>query len=244
MTDLTDVLHRATDDLVPEAPDLLLARAMRRGAGLRRRHRAARVAALGVAAAACVALGLVVTRPFDHQGRMAQVTDRDSTPTSTPTVAPHPGRVPRVTVPRSAFGPTFAAVLPGTVTDEHDTPAGRVHDKGGYASTFQWNGYLVSLMIAPYDGDPHTRCQSAVHGSLGTQTCVRARRGWAVHDANMADTDLNRWVSVYRDNGFRMWVLIYNSGSEKGSAAGGPPPLDVPDLEKVATSDLWFDEVS
>jgi hypothetical protein len=35
-------------------------------------------------------------------------------------------------------------------------------------------------------------------------------------------------------------VLIYSSGSEKGSATSGPPPLDVPDLERVATSDLWF----
>jgi hypothetical protein len=56
----------------------------------------------------------------------------------------------------------------------------------------------------------------------------------------MGDQSYNRWVSVYRDNGFQMWVLIYNSGSEKGSGSGGPPPIDVPDLERVATSPLWF----
>ena len=56
----------------------------------------------------------------------------------------------------------------------------------------------------------------------------------------MDDQAHNRWVSVYLDNGFRMWVLIYNSGSEKGTSAGGLPPLGVPDLEKVATSPLWF----
>jgi hypothetical protein len=143
-------------------------------------------------------------------------------------------------VPRDAFGATFARVLPGTISHEHDTPAGQVHDQGGYTSTFDWNGFRVSLMIAPYPGDSHAGCRSAVQGSLGSQSCVRAPGGWAVHDSMMRDTNLNRWVSVYRDNGFRMWLLIYNSGSEKGSDAAGPPPLGVPDLEKVATSDLWF----
>jgi hypothetical protein len=57
----------------------------------------------------------------------------------------------------------------------------------------------------------------------------------------MDDQNYNRWVSVYLDNGFRVWVLIYNSGEQKGSSSAGPPPLDVPDLEKVATSDLWFE---
>jgi hypothetical protein len=60
-----------------------------------------------------------------------------------------------------------------------------------------------------------------------------------VHDPTMIDADYNRWVSVFRDNGFRVWVMISN-GPAKGSASGGPPPLDVAALEQVATSDLWF----
>ena len=72
------------------------------------------------------------------------------------------------------------------------------------------------------------------------QSCVRVDGGWSKRDVMMDDQAYNRWVSVYLDNGFRMWVLIYNSGSEKGTSAGGPPPLGVPDLEKVATSPLWF----
>ncbi|HET7432277.1 MAG TPA: hypothetical protein VFJ89_12290 [Nocardioides sp.] len=242
MTDLTDVLRRATDDLTPEAPDLLLARAVRRGARLRRRRRLVTAGGIGgAAAAACVAVAVLTASPFGHPASSGPADPGPTTAAPTrPTSPPSLPAAPHVTVPRSAFGSTFATVLPGTVTDEHDTPAGRVPDEDGYASTFDWNGYRVSLMIAPYHGDSHARCLSAVHGSLGTQSCVRVPGGWAVHDAMMTDTDLNRWVSVYRDNGFRMWVLIYNSGSEKGSAAAGPPPLDVPDLEQVATSDLWF----
>jgi hypothetical protein len=57
----------------------------------------------------------------------------------------------------------------------------------------------------------------------------------------MDEQSYNRWSVVLRDNGFRVWVMIYNSGGEKGSSSAGAPPLDVPDLESVATSPLWFE---
>ena len=144
-----------------------------------------------------------------------------------------------MTVDRRDFGATFAAVLPGTITREHDVPGGRVHEKGGYESDFFWNGFPVALRLVPYDGPARTRCEAAVGDPGGGQSCVRVSGGWAVHDQMMTATDLNRWVSVYLDNGFRVWVMITN-GPGKGTAGGGPPPLDVPDLERVATSDLWF----
>ena len=165
----------------------------------------------------------------------ASVTDQ---PTTQATVQADPPK-PAVSVSRDEVGATFARIIPGTISDEHDTPAGRVHSRGAYESTFDWNGYLVSLMITPFHGDAADKCRAGV-GKRSGQSCVRVDGGWSKHDVMMDDQTFNRWASVYRDNGFQMWVLIYNSGSEKGSTTGGPPPLDVPDLEKVATSPLWF----
>ena len=161
-------------------------------------------------------------------------------PTTQATVRVDPP-TPEVGVAREQVGATFARIIPGSITDEHDTPAGRVHSRGGYESTFDWNGYQVSLMITPFKGDAHRQCVLPTwsRGSHA-QSCVRVSHGWSLHDVTMDDQAYNRWASVYLDNGFQMWVLIYNSGSEKGTSAGGPPPLDVPDLEKVATSPLWF----
>ena len=236
MTDLTDVLQRATRDLAPATPDALVAGALRRGRSLRRRRRAgAATAAAGVAGlAVAVAIGGSALRSGPGIAP-APLTTGD--PTS---AVPSPPPAPSIGVPRDQVGDTFARIVPGTITAEHDVAAGNVHSRGAYESTFDWNGYLVSVQISPYDGVARDRCR-AVTGSRGSgQSCVRVDGGWSVHDDLMDAQALNRWASVFRDNGFRMWVLIYNSGSEKGSASVGPPPLDVPALEKVATSDLWF----
>jgi hypothetical protein len=234
MTDLTDVLHRATDDLAPEAPDQLLARAVRRGAELRRRRRSATVTSTVAGLAAACAVGALTLARTDGAS-----TSPIAGPGPTTTTHPAP-RDPRVTVDRADFGATFARIIPGAVTDEHDVPGGLVHEKGGYESTFLWNGYRVAVAMWPYRGDARAVCRQSTRRSLGTQTCVRVPGGWAVHDSTMNGQSYNRWSSVLRDNGFRMWVMISNSGGDKGTASAGPPPLDVPDLERVATSDRWF----
>lgn len=235
MTDLTDVLHRATEGLSPEAPDLLLEGAVRRGAGLRRRRRAVTAAS---AVSGLAAVGVLMVALLGRPAPTTRTTPVEPGPTaSSATTAPEA----RVTVARHDFGATFRRIIPGTITDEHDTPAGRVHEKDGYASDFLWNGYRVYLMIAPrFHHDPGAECRQATRGSFGTETCVRVRGGWASRDSTMYEQDYARYASVHLDNGFRMWVMINNSSGEKGSATGGPPPLDVPDLERVATSDLWF----
>lgn len=234
MTDLADVLRRATDDLAPEAPDLLLVRAVRRGADLRRRRRVVAVTSIVAGVAAACVVG-AVTLVGSDRAAAPQVTDPGpSTATRTASPAPH------VTVDRHDFGATFARIIPGSVTDEGDVPAGHVHEKGGYESTFRWNRYRVAVAMWPYSGDGRAVCRQDTRGSLGTQTCVRVRGGWAVRDSTMDDQSYNRWSVVLRDNGFRVWVMIYSSGDEKGSSSAGPPPLDVPDLERVATSPLWF----
>jgi hypothetical protein len=233
MTDLTDVLHRATDGLAPEEPDRLLDRAVRRGAGLRRRrHAVAATSAVSGLLAAGVLAAVVLGRP-------APATDRPTVTETGPTASSPTATAPGMLVDRADFGATFAAVLPGRVTEEHDVTADHVHEKGGYESSFDWNGFPVSVAMWPYDGSARAGCLGAVGDRGSEQFCVRVRGGWAVHDRTMSDADFNRWVSVFRDNGFRVWVMIAN-GPGKGSATGGPPPLDVPDLEQVATSDRWF----
>jgi len=236
MTDLTDVLHRATDGLSPEAPDLLLQRAVRRGARLRRR-RHARVATTAVSGLAAV--GVLAVALLGRTAPVAPPTPVGPGPTvaSSATTAP----APQVTVGRGDVGATFARIIPGTITDEHDTPAGKVHEKGGYASDFLWNGFRVYVQIAPrFHHGARAECRRVTRGSWGTETCVRVRDGWAARDSTMDQQNYSRYAGVHLDNGFRMWVMINNSSEEKGSATAGPPPLDVADLEKVATSDLWF----
>jgi hypothetical protein len=234
-TDLTDVLRRATDGLAAEAPDLLLARAARRGAELRRRRRVLRTAyTVTGLAAACVA----VTVALGGSHRPAAGPVVTTPPTAGPTTG-SPGDRAHLAVRRDEVGATFARIIPGTITHEHDAAA--APDPGGYASAFDWNGYRVSVQIAPITRPPRAECRWLTGGAGSGQTCVRVRGGWSVHDAQMDDQSYNRWVNVSLDRGFRMWVLVYNSGGEKGSAASGAPPLGVPELEKVATSDLWFD---
>ena len=237
MTELTTLLRRVTDELAPEDPDRLLTAAVWQGTGLRRRRRAATTASLTGALATAAVVVSVTLAGSGHPTTTEPLTDVTVTPSHT---AGDVRTAPSVTVGRADFGTTFARVVPGAITREHDVSADHVHEKGGYESTFLWNGYRVSLAMWPYRGPSHAACRDATKGSLGTQTCVRLDGGWGVRDSMMDDQDYGRWASVLRDNGFRVWVMISNSGADKGTATGGPPPLDVSDLEQVATSDLWF----
>jgi hypothetical protein len=126
------------------------------------------------------------------------------------------------------------------ISRERDVPADGVHSRGAYESAFDWNGYRASVLLAPFDGDSRSACERTMDQQVSSIRCVRVSGGWAVRGSQMDAQDNNRSANVLRDNGWQMRVLIYNSGSEKGSPSGGPPPLDVPDLEKVATSGLWF----
>lgn len=235
MTDLTDVLQRATDDLAPEAPELLLAGAVRRGAGLRRRRRTRHV--IGGAALVGVVVGGVVALGSPSRG---PVREAPSSVVNTLSGSPSAPSHSRLAVGRNEIGATFARVVPGTISHERDLPADRVHSRGAYESAFDWNGYRASVLLTPFDGDSRSACERTLDQTVSSIRCVRVPGGWAVRDAQMDAQDNNRWANVFRDNGWQMWVLIYNSGSEKGSPSGGPPPLDVPDLEKVAISSLWF----
>jgi hypothetical protein len=236
MNDLADVLGRATEGLVPDSPDLLLAGAVRRGAALRRRRRLARTGATVVGVAAT---GVVAALTLGRSGHVADppaITEQPHSPTTVRVQATSP----RIAIGRDQVGAVFAAILPGTITREHDTSPAHVPYPGGYMSSFDWNGYRVALQIVPLHRDAREACGRAIGDRGNEQSCVRVRGGWSVRDPHMDEANTNRWVSVYLDNGFRMWMLIYNSGDEKGSSAGGTPPLDVPALERVATSDRWF----
>jgi hypothetical protein len=236
MTDLTDVLVRATDDLAPDSPDLLLAGAVRRGVALRRRRR---LAMTGTTVAGLAAASVVAALTLGRAGHVSAVPTITEQPSSRATVEVKPA-TPHIAIDRDQVGAVFAAILPGTITHEHDTPPAHVPYRGGYMSSFDWNGYRVAVQIVPVHQDAREACGRATGDRGNDQRCVRVSGGWSVHDPHMDETNTNRWVSVYRDNGFRMWVLIYNSGDEKGSSAGGAPPLDVSALERVATSDRWF----
>jgi hypothetical protein len=237
MTDLTDVLHRATDDLAPETPAQLLADAVRRGAGIRRRRRVAPgAAAVSGLAVACVVV-VVSLGPSADSSHAPEITDQPSSRTTVQAKPP----TPYLAITRDRVGSVFAKIEPGTITREHDGSEAALGAKK-FQSAFDWNGYRASVIITELDRDAERACTQGVGGADTGQSCVRVRGGWSVHDVRMDAQSYNRWVSVYLDNGFHMWVLIYNSGSEKGSSSGGPPPLDVSDLEKVATSHLWFGE--
>ena len=237
MTDLTDVLHRATDDLAPDSAHDLVSGAVRRGARLRRRRRATTVAAYAAGLAVVATAGVAALQRQDA----GTATDPGfAAPTHVPALSPpkQSAARPGLAIDRDQVGATFASILPGTVTGEVDDPASEVPPPGGYSSEFQWEGVLVSVKLTPFRGDAHAKCLSVVEGDV---TCVRVDGGWAVHDPHVAETDLNRWASVYRDNGWQLWVLDYNSSGEKGAVGAGTPPLGVPELTKVATSDLWFE---
>jgi hypothetical protein len=234
MPDLTDVLHRATDDLAPDAPDLLLAGAVRRGAGLRRRRQAVRAAG-GSALVAAVVCGVVAIGAQSGGPAREALTDPVSTLSDSPSVTPHT----QLAVDRSQIGATFAQVVPGTISDEHDVPAGRVHSRGAYESEFDWNGFRVSVILTPFDGDARHACERTLDRQVTSIRCVRVPGAWVVRDDTMGEQSSNRSANVFRDDGWQAWVLIYNSGDEKGSSSAGAPPLDVADLEKVGTSDLW-----
>jgi hypothetical protein len=235
MPDLTDVLHRATDDLSPTAPDDLLSGALSRGGRLRRRRQAVRAAGGGSALVAAVVCGVVAIGAQSGGPVREAPADPVSTLSDSPSVTPHT----QLAVDRSQIGATFAQVVPGTISDEHDVPAGRVHSRGAYESEFDWNGFRVSVMLTPFDGDARHACERTLDRQVASTRCVRMPGAWVVRDDTMGEQSYHRSANVFRDDGWQAWVLIYNSGDEKGSSSAGAPPLDVADLERVATSDLW-----
>lgn len=252
--EMTDLLHRATDDLAPDVTSLV-AGGLRRGQVRQRRRRAASVAAVAVAVVAvgggarllgAGGLGGRAVEPVEPAGPAAPTaTARATPPPSTPT-PPTRGEPPRaqLAVSTADVPATFASLAPGEVSapDEKSGP-----DTAPVVD-FTWNGFGVRVGLTPDDYvsghrvlDPMRRCADQASG----RPCRQRSDGTVILTESRINPPIDggtryRSVTVFRPDGWDVLVMVFNGSGKAGPVMAPQPPFDLAELEQIASSDVWF----
>ena len=244
---VTELLHRASDDLTPDV-DRLVSGGIARG---RTRQRRARIGTT-VASLAVIGVvgGLAVVVPrlgSPDSARDPGIATDGASATQTPTQAPtettpdatvprdlaqiHAGQVPAIV--NGLLGTTLAtdARSTDTVADEPDQKF----------VTFPYDGMHTTVGMNNVLEPSLDECQEEARRLEGS--CVRMPDG-AVQQRwgpVLADRVTCQGVSVYR-HGYTVWATSCNAAEAKESEPlAARPPLDMDDLIAIAASEVWFE---
>ena len=239
---VTELLHRASDDLVPDV-DRLVSGGIARGRSRRRRARigttVASLAVIGVVGGLAVVVPQVGNPDSARDPGIA--TDATSEPTTTPVA-------PDASIPRRLAG-IHAAQIPAIVNGLLDTtlageprPTDAVVDEPDQKFvTFPFDGMHTSIgmnnVLEPDLGD----CDQEAGRLEGS--CVRLPDGAVqlLWGPTLADGVTCQGATVYR-HGYSVWATSCNAAEAKESEPlAGEPPLGVDDLIVIAGSDVWFE---
>jgi hypothetical protein len=239
-TQLTDLMHRATENLEPVTPDLL-ERSLAQGVRQRRR-RTALLTASGAGAVLATA-GLIAGGIH----ALGAPSDTAVAGNPAPFVKPSPGTTP-VTKPAGVNPQQTLATLKGLVSKPGRTLSAPQTWGDG---TFAGAAYVVN------DGHGASRVEVMVSGGGEANPCAPARQGCttlpdgSVVYASAAEptyTDgrqeqygvVSNHVTLYRSDGRNINLASYNAPAEKGTRHTRPQPLlSVADLTKLAQSNAW-----
>ncbi|WP_328996439.1 hypothetical protein OG394_17485 [Kribbella sp. NBC_01245] len=243
MTDISDLMRRATDGLAPESPDLVQ-RGMAQGLRMRRRRTVlvSAAAAGAVIATAGFAVAVQSIGPGNTAPGGVQVAGQTTAkPTPRPT-ATKPTTKPWQ--PRFALN-TLRKVLPAEVKTSDPHVWGEKGDFNGGSWTIDDGGGLaeVNAMIARHslknctDDDLPASCRKLADGTLVVSRKLEPSYGPG--DPRDVGVVANS-VEVYRPDGLRVNIMAFNSVDEKDSPkTRALPPYTVEQLTTMARKPAW-----
>ncbi len=251
--EMTELLHRATRDLVPDV-DALVAGGLQRGLVRRRRRRTAAAVGAGAAAVLVTAGALQLLGDDSVRGRVVLPADTPSATPTTPTTrpsspAPTPSAGPtaraRLAVTTEQVPATFASLEPGRVS----APEPKSGPDSAPVVDFTWNGFGIRVGLTPDDyatgervTDPWLRCNE---DSPAPDSCRPGPDGSVVSTSAgvnpPVDGGATVWsAQVFRADGWDVLVMEYNGPGKEGPPTADRPPFSVEELLTIAASDVWF----
>ena len=241
---VTDLLRRASDDLVPDV-DRLVSGGISRGRSRQRRARiGTTIASLAVFG---VVGGLAVVVPQMDGADSARdpgiatdgptATEAPTTPAATDAAIPrglagiHAGQIPAIV--NELLGTTLAGQprANDAVVDEPDQkfvafPYGGMHTTVG-----------MNTVLEPDLADCNKEARR-IEGSCARLADGTVQQVWG---PTLADRVTCQGVSVFR-HGYTVWVTSCNAAEGKESEPLAPqPPLSIDDLLVIAGSEVWFE---
>ncbi|TCC06228.1 hypothetical protein [Kribbella soli] len=243
-TQLTDLMHRATENLEPVTPDLL-ERSVAQGLRLRRRRTA--IAAASGAGAVLATAGLIAGGIHLAGSPTNAAVAGSPVPIAKPSVKPSakatPTAKPVAVNPKQTLATLKTLVsAPGRTFSNPETWGG-----GDYAGA----AYVVN------DGHGAARVDVLLSGGGEQNPCVPNRAGCTTlpdgsvlyaskespeySDSRQAEYGvINNYVLLYRHDGRVISLTSYNGPAEKGKQHTRPKPLlSVEDLSALAKSKAW-----
>lgn len=239
---MTDLLQRATRDLTPDVP-ALVAGGLRRGQVRQRRRR---TAAAVVTSAAAVLVTVGAFQLLSGDATSTGIAPADTAPPSASTRSPSPEAAAKaeLAVTTEQVPTTFASLQPGRVS----TPSPKSGPDAAPVVDFTWEGFGVRVGLTPDDyvtgrstADPARRCAE----QAGGQPCRSGPEGTAVSTSSFTNPGVDggtdvRSVTVFRPDGWDVLVMAYNGPAKEGPVTADEPPFDLQQLQRIASSDVWF----
>lgn len=255
-TEVSDALHRATEDLAPSRT--VIEGGMIRARRTRRRRRGA-TALGGVAAAAVIAAGVAMPSLLGgdaddpaHESRSA-----DGTAATGPTTRKEPKAAPQPSTPNRPLAvaaddipATVADLVPGEVSAPVlEAPYGVKDEARDKIAHFSYDGMLLTIGIEPANSSAScTEFAEAEQPGGGTSPVVcTVRDGVETLWDPQAGENVppgEAWVrtaSVWR-HGYVVSAVSYNSTPTAArTPAQDAPPLTQDELFTLVESTVWFD---
>lgn len=243
--DLTDLLQRATRDLAPDV-GALVAGGRRRGQVRQRRRRTAAAVATGAAAVLVAAAGLQMLTADDTASRGISPADPapPSAPASSEPARPAPVARAELAVTTDQVPTTFASLEPGQVSK----PSSQSGPDTAPVVDFTWKGFGIRVGLTPDDyvsgrsvPDPARRCAE----QAGADQCRPGPGGVVISSSSFTNPVADggtrvRSVNVFRPDGWDVLVMAYNGPGKEGPVIASEPPFDLRQLQRIASSDVWF----
>ncbi len=243
-TQLTDLMHRATENLEPVTPDLL-ERSVAQGLRLRRRRTAIATAsgAGAVLATAGLIAGGIHLAGSPTNASVAGSAVPSAKPSTSQSAKPTPTAKPAGVNPKQTLATLKTLVTaPGRTLASPETWGG-----GDYAGA----AYVVN------DGHGAARVDVLLSGGGEQNPCLPKRAGCSIlpdgsvlyvskespeyTDSRQAEYSVtNNYVMLYRHDGRNVSLTSYNGPAQKGKQHTRPKPLlSVEDLTALAKSKAW-----
>jgi hypothetical protein len=241
--DMTELLQRATRDLTPDVQGLV-AGGLRRGRVRQRRRRTATAVVTGAVAVLVTVGGFQLLSADGTTSRGIAPADPARPSASTHSTRPEAAAKAELAVTTQQVPTTFASLEPGQVS----RPSPKSGPDAAPVVDFTWEGFAVRVGLTPDDyvngrsiADPVRRCAE----DAGGKPCRSGPDGTVVSTSSFTNPAADggtkvRSVTVFRPDGWDVLVMAYNGPAKEGPVTADEPPFDLPQLKRIASSDVWF----
>lgn len=249
--EMANLLDRATRDLAPDI-EALVAGGLRRGQARRHRRQMVTTVATTVAAVLVIVVagsqllgpGGAADRAIDPADSVPSTLASPSPTASAPPTGPTSPTRARLAVTTEQIPKTFASLEPGLVS----APSAESGPDTAPVVDFTWNGFGIRVGLTPDDyvtgrrvPDPARRCAE----QAGGDPCRPGPDGTVISTTSSTNPKVDGGTEVgsarvFRPDGWDVLVMAYNGPAKQGPATAVKPPFTLPELQRIATSNIWF----